>query len=67
MLNCFHPIKDARDKFERSKKTLEEERAALDKQVRELTFKLEVRVEELDKKEVGRQKIFSCDGENAMT
>ena len=33
--------------------TLEEERAALDKRVRELTFKLEVRVDDIGKKEVG--------------
>ena len=34
--------------------TLKEEKTALDKRVRELTFKLEVRVEDLGKKEVGR-------------
>ena len=33
---------------------MEEDKAALDKRVMELTFKLEVRVEDLGKKEVGR-------------
>ena len=38
---------------------LEEKNAALQKQVRELTYTLEVRAEDLSKKEVGRQKILS--------
>lgn len=34
---------------------LEDEKAALDKQVRELTSELKVRVDDIDKKEVGRK------------
>ena len=56
LLNCSHCIKGAKDKLEKSKETLEAEKAALDEQVRELNFRLEVRVEDLGKKEVGRQK-----------
>ena len=54
MLNCSHYIKSARDKHEKSKMTLEAEKAALDKQMRELNFTLVVRVEDIGKKEVGR-------------
>ena len=38
--------------LEQSKKTLEEEKAARDKRVRDLTLKLEVREEDITKKEV---------------
>lgn len=55
MLNCSQYFKGARDKLERSKKTLEAEKAALDKQVRQLTFQLEVRMDDFSKKEVGAQ------------
>ena len=66
MLNCSHCLKGARDKLERFKETLEAEKAALDKQVRELTFKLEVRAEDLNKKEVGRQQDQQLSRENAI-
>lgn len=39
--------------LQQSKDTLEEEKAELDMQKRQLTFELEVRVEELGKKELG--------------
>ena len=51
-LNCSHCFKDAMSMLEKSKETLEAEKAALYKQVRVLTFKLEVREEDLNKKEV---------------
>lgn len=44
-----------KDKLEIAKETLEAEVAALEKQVRALTYKLEVREEDLSKKEVCRQ------------
>ena len=56
---CF---KAARDKFERSKVAGEEEVAARDKQVRELTSQLALRNGDLDKKEVRRE--LSCYNEN---
>ena len=55
-------IKGARDKLERSKVVLEEEVAARDKQVRELTTELAVRNRDLDKKEVRRELL--CYNEN---
>ena len=48
----LYPSHWIKDKFERSKVTLEEEIAARDKQVRELTTVLAVRNLDLDKKEV---------------
>ena len=57
-----HWIKDARDKFEHSKVTLEEKIAARDKQVRELTTELALRNGDLDKKEVRRELL--CYNEN---
>ena len=57
-----HWIKAARDKFERSKVALEEEVAARDKQVRELTTELALRNGDLDKKEVRRELL--CYNEN---
>lgn len=56
MLNISLCIKGARNKLENSKEMLEVEKAALVKQVRELNFKLEVRMEDLGKKEVGKRK-----------
>lgn len=53
-MNCFHPFKGARDRLERAREALEEAKVALEKQVRELTYKLEVRAEDLSKKEVRR-------------
>ena len=47
----------ARDKLQRSIETLENEKALLDERVRELTFKLEVRVEDLQMKEVNKEQI----------
>ena len=44
----------ARDNLEQSKRTLEKQNSDLEKAVKKLTFKLEVRVEDLGKKEVGR-------------
>ena len=55
-------IKGARDKFERSKVALEEEVAARDKKVRELTTELTLRNGDLDKKEVRRELL--CYNEN---
>ena len=55
VLNCSHCFQGAKDKLEGAKETLEAEKVALEKQVRELTFRLEVRAEDLSKKEVGRQ------------
>ena len=55
MLNCFHCFLITKDKLEIAKETLEAEVAALEKQVRALTYKLEVREEDLSKKEVCRQ------------
>ena len=66
VLNCSHCLKATRDRLERFKETLEAEKPALDKQVRELTFKLEVRTEDLYKKEVGRQQDQQLSHENAI-
>ena len=40
--------------------TFEAEKTALEKRVKELTYKLEVRVEDLEKKEVGTPKSHLC-------
>ena len=45
--------------LERTTMVLEEEKATLEKEVRDLTFELQVGAEDLSKKEVGRQKILS--------
>ena len=47
-------IQKVNSKLKQSKEILEQEKAALDKHVRELTVKLEVRQEDLGKKEVSR-------------
>lgn len=52
MMYHFTFFKGARGKLAKFKETLEEEKAALEKQVRQLTFKLEVREEDLAKQEV---------------
>lgn len=60
-MNCSHCIQSTNDKLKHSKEILEQEKSALDKKVRELTFKLEVRAEDLSKKEVGIGSELSCD------
>ena len=62
ILYTSHWIKGARDKLEHSMVALEEEVAARDKQVRELTTELAVRNGDLDKKEVRRELL--CYNEN---
>ena len=57
-----HWIKGARDKLEQFKVALEEEVAARDKKVRELTTELALRNGDLDKKEVRRELL--CYNEN---
>lgn len=66
ILLCFaqnvltlHYLKRTRAKLAKSKQSLEAEKAALDKQVRGLTFKLQVRAEDIAKKEVGMQNYIS--------
>ena len=49
-----HFVKDAKAKVQQSEETLKEEKSAADKKVRELTFKLDVRAEDISKKEVYR-------------
>lgn len=49
----------AKSTFEKLKMLLEEEKAAHEKHVRELTYKLQMGADDLSKKEVGRQTILS--------
>ena len=61
MLLWFHilyPSHWIKDKFEQSKVALEEEVAARDKQVRELTTELAVRNRDLHKNEVRRELLW---------
>lgn len=46
-------IDELKDEEEDLMQTFKAEKTALEKRVRELTYKLEVRVEDLEKKEVG--------------
>ena len=46
------------DKLEQSKKALEDEKIVCDKQVREFTYKLEMRDQDLEKKDVSRQHLI---------
>ena len=65
VLYSSHWIKGARNKLERSKVALEEEVAARDKEMRELTIKLALRIGDLDKKEVKRELLYyneNCHG-----
>ena len=53
--SIFYCIQSAIDKLEQYKGTAEEDKITYDRQVRELTFKLEVRMEDLSRKEVSNE------------